>query len=236
VNYLQRKEYFGLSLSLVIIIALLTFINSNYFALTKVTVKGNGLLTNEEIINFTGLNNGQNIFQIDFDKVSNRLMRQPQIKGVVLERRFPSTVRIIVDERTPLVVIQQGGDCLLVSKEGWIVDKRKELTDVSLPLLKGLDVKILGNKIKMTSYIKDSLRYLTGIDEVVNRGITQIQIDNQRNIIFYLGSSKVEFGQPLNINYKVKLFKRIYSKLKKEEKNFDYVNLKYYNNPVIKLE
>ncbi|KXS42462.1 MAG: cell division protein FtsQ, partial [Candidatus Frackibacter sp. T328-2] len=180
-NYLQRKEYFGLSLSLVIIIALLTFINSNYFALTKVTVKGNGLLTNEEIINFTGLNNGQNIFQIDFDKVSNRLMRQPQIKGVVLERRFPSTVRIIVDERTPLVVIQQGGDCLLVSKEGWIVDKRKELTDVSLPLLKGLDVKILGNKIKMTSYIKDSLRYLTGIDEVVNRGITQIQIDNQRN-------------------------------------------------------
>ncbi|KXS44836.1 MAG: hypothetical protein AWU54_664, partial [Candidatus Frackibacter sp. T328-2] len=33
-----------------------------------------------------------------------------------------------------------------------------------------------------------------------------------------------------------KLFKRIYSKLKKEEKNFDYVNLKYYNNPVIKLE
>lgn len=234
---MQRKEYFGLSLSLILIVALLTFINSNFFAITEVIVKKNRILTDQQVIEFAQLDKGKNIFQIDFDRISSKLMSKPQIKGVILKRDFPSTVEILIDEREPLVAIPKGNDYLLVDKKGWILVKERKLTNITYPILRGTEkVEVIGNKIDLTKPLQVSFQYLTGIKKELLDKITKVQIEKNENVTLYLDSRTIKFGAPIKINYKIKLLNQIYNNLKKKKKDFNYINLQYYDNPVIKFK
>lgn len=233
---MDRKNYFILSLSLVIIIAILTFINSNFFSLSSVVVSGNKVLTNREIIQAAGLNKEENIFQINFEDISAKLMEKHQIKGVVLKRQLPSTVKIKLDERRPLLAVSSNNKYLLLNKNGWILTKTKKLSNVTYPILKDVEVNIINNKVKLTEHLQTSLQYLTGVDKKILNRIDSIEFVNQDNVIFQLESGIVKFGQPVKIDYKIKLFNQIYHGLKEKRKKLKYINLKYYKNPVVRLE
>jgi cell division protein FtsQ len=233
---LKRKEYFGLSLSLVLVVALLTFINSNFFALDKVIIKGNKLLTNRQVLEFSKLNKGHNIFRLDFKKISSRLMDRPQIEGIILKRKFPSTVRVIIDEREPLVAIPIESNYLLISEEGWILSELNKMTDITYPILNGVKVEVRGDKIKLTKISRIVFRYLTETNPEFSDKVIKISVSKEDDITFDLNSSVVKFGLPVKIDYKISLLNQIYNDLKKEKEEFKYINLQYYDNPVIKLK
>ncbi|SJZ35665.1 cell division protein FtsQ/DivIB [Selenihalanaerobacter shriftii] len=233
---MQRREYFLISLSLVFIISMLTFINSNFFDLAEIKVSGNKILNNKQVIKFTRLNKGQNIFQLDFDKISSRLMVKPQIEGVILKRHFPSMVRIVVDEREPLVAVLENDSYLLISKKGWIISKVQNSSDLNCPILEGVTIKKNNNKVKVDKKLKMVFQYLSKIDGEFIKLANKIKIKENGNLSLSSNSSIVKFGQPVRVEYKIKLFNQIYDDLNKKGKSFDYINLKYYNNPVIKLK
>lgn len=232
---MQRKEYFGLSLSLILIVALLTFINSNFFTVNKIVVKGNNLLSSQQIIEFARLDQGENIFQIDFDQTSSRLMERPQIEGVILKRQFPSTVEVLVDEKEPLVSVKRDNNYLILDGEGWILAKPEKMSNITYPRLKGVKIKKDGNKVRLTRKLQVCFEYLTGIDEDLLDEVSKVQVKQNKHITFYLGSKVIEFGPPIKIDYKIKLLNQIYNDLKSKKKEFKYINLQYHDNPVIKL-
>nr|WP_239559236.1 FtsQ-type POTRA domain-containing protein [Sporohalobacter salinus] len=218
------------------IVAVLTFINSNFFSLTSVVVKGNQVLTDREIIQAAGLDKEKNIFQINFEDVSARLMEKHQIKGVVLKRKLPATVEIKLDERRPLLAVIRNNRYLLLNKSGWVLTKIEKISDVTYPILRDAEVKIIDNKIKLTKHLQISLQYLTKIERKFLSQIDYIKFDEKDNITLRLKSGIVKFGHPVKIDYKVKLFNQIYHDLEEKQGKIEYINLKYYQNPVVRFK
>ncbi len=63
-----------------------------------------------------------NLLRIDLRQLRARLEREPWIRRVEIRRILPSTLKIKVQERTPTVVAEIGGDLQLLDDEGILLD------------------------------------------------------------------------------------------------------------------
>jgi cell division protein FtsQ len=110
------------------------------------------------------------------------------------------------------------------------------MTDITYPILNGVKVEVRGDKIKLTKISRIVFRYLTETNPEFSDKVIKISVSKEDDITFDLNSSVVKFGLPVKIDYKISLLNQIYNDLKKEKEEFKYINLQYYDNPVIKLK
>ena len=76
-------------------------IESDYFVVRSISITGNQRLSRPEILALSGLEQRRNIFSIDSDVVSQRLLSNPWITEVDVETHLPRTVSIWIREREP---------------------------------------------------------------------------------------------------------------------------------------
>ncbi|MGM0471319.1 MAG: cell division protein FtsQ/DivIB [Bacillota bacterium] len=234
---MQRKEYVILTLILVMIVATLTFINSNLFSISQIVVTGNNILSDQQVITLSGLHQKENIFQVNFSDISAKLLDQHQIEGVVLKRKLPATVKITINERQPLLVVAQEGNYLLVGQDGWVLSELEQLTDVNYPLLEVSDeLSVVEHQLKLTDELQIVLNYLTAIKREFLTAVEQVKVTDNQEVRLQLKQGRVKLGQPVEIDYKMKIFNRIYDELGSDRERLNYINLKFYNNPVVQLE
>ena len=67
---------------------------------------------------------GKNILVVDLKEIEGKLENNPTIQNVSVERQLPSTIRIRVDSRKPMALIQlaPGSKYGLVTQDGMIID------------------------------------------------------------------------------------------------------------------
>ncbi len=75
------------------------------FAIKKIEVKGAARLSQEDILRWSGLHAGPNIFKLSMGEAEERLMRRGVFAKVSASRRLPDTIYVAVKEREPLVSI-----------------------------------------------------------------------------------------------------------------------------------
>ncbi len=133
---------------------------TNFFVLQKIVVKGNRRVETREIIELTQLKGGERLFRIPLKKIRNRILTNSYIEDVIVARRLPDTLEIIVKEREPLALLKSKGRLYLVDAKGVIIGE-------SLPQDKNLyPVVEIKNKdfekkfLQFLQWIKNNTRYL----------------------------------------------------------------------------
>lgn len=99
------------------------FSSSSTYKLKKIEIKGLNRLTREKVIAISGLKLGQNIFSINIKNTKNVLKNIRQIDNIELERNYPDTILITVNERVPvaqLITDASGNATKLVDENGVI--------------------------------------------------------------------------------------------------------------------
>ncbi len=91
---------------------------SHIFSLKKISVSGNTALSNNEIIEQTGLVQGENILSLNLGHVRERLLSHPWIKDASITRVMPSELAISIKEEKAVAVARMDGmaDLLINSK------------------------------------------------------------------------------------------------------------------------
>jgi cell division protein FtsQ len=130
------------------------------FALREVLVSGQRRRTTEDVVREGGLATGRNLFTIDLDAVAAKLLRDPWIREVRVERRIPDAVAISVVEREAAGLVSLP-EAVLVTRTGEVI-KRFELGDPSdLPVVTGLSASDFGDdKEGMALAIKGALELM----------------------------------------------------------------------------
>lgn len=123
----------GISLGLIYGYRLIT--GSEYFALKKIEIIGNHHLTYGDIVSEGGLALGDNIFQINIDRLYWRLSRNPWIKSIYIRRELPDTIKINLTERRACFWVQENKDLFYADEMGERIAKVLPKKFVSLPLL-----------------------------------------------------------------------------------------------------
>lgn len=233
---MNKKWFILLSLILVIVGAVL-LMHSSYFGVKTILVIGNHQMTSEQIINASGIVKGQNMFLLPGREAANRLLNYVRIKGVKLERRFPSVLAIIIKERSGLGFFQtKEGKWLEVSEDGVILatfapsEKKPQL-----PFVKGLQPKLLDKQVEMTDEVSNVLVLMKALLPW-QKQITEVHYrPNDLQVLFTSGLI-VLFGHASDLTNNILVFEKILANLKKTGKiqNVKYIDLRYSGKPVIR--
>lgn len=120
--------------SFVIILCLLgvlfLFFSADAFYVRGVSVSGAGYLTREEIFAFSEIAN-THVFWISDEQVHENLLRSPSIADAqVIISWPPQMVQIVVEEREPALIWEQGGTTVWVDLQGRVMAQRIERNDL----------------------------------------------------------------------------------------------------------
>ncbi|HMA96426.1 MAG TPA: FtsQ-type POTRA domain-containing protein [Polyangiaceae bacterium] len=111
------------------------------FAVSQIVVDGLRHKSRESVIGLSSLGLGANIFSVDTAVAERKILGDPWIRQVKVERRLPGTVRIEIAERDAFALAMLGDQLLLVTRTGETFKKYESEDPVDLPVITGVAVE-----------------------------------------------------------------------------------------------
>ena len=112
-----------------------------FFKVQSFVVSGNVRYTEEDIINSTGVELGDNMFLLNKYAISGEITRQlPYIEGVSIRRSLPDTLVISVTECQAAAAVVQGGSGWLLSTGGKILEQVSAAQAERCPRITGVEL------------------------------------------------------------------------------------------------
>jgi cell division protein FtsQ len=104
-------------------------------ALHQVQVQGMQRLSRQEVVDQAELDRFHNLLDLSLWRVRQSLLQHPWIDSVSLQRHFPHTLRIQLEEKVPLFWRQQGERIFYADEHGELIVPVSTEAFTSLPLL-----------------------------------------------------------------------------------------------------
>jgi len=222
---------FVLSFLLIVIFAL-----SPVFNIKKIKVSNSGKYNTEDIdvlLNkFVGVNGFfADVTNLKFYKIEEMVaFERPYLTDINVSYVFPNTIKIDATERKAILITEQSGLFFYIDSLGYVVETSTDLTSISLPIVKGLDISCV--KIGMPSVAQYDTRYkitLRMCNLMNGLGISSdcidiIDVTDYNNIWMYSADSSlsIKFGGEENIDLKVALLNSILKEKKYTEGILDF--------------
>ena len=140
-------------------------LRASWAVVTRIDVHGLHYLDAERVLRIAGLKVGQDLFRVDFTRVRQALLLEPRIAAVRLGRAFPRGLRIDIDERTPVMLVQHGVPWELDSA-GVLLPPLAAGVEADVPLLVGLsfDRWPAGSRVR-TADVDRALRWVRALSD-----------------------------------------------------------------------
>lgn len=95
-----------------------------FFRINEVTVEGNSRYTAEEIIEASGIVNGDNLVALSKSKIASAIRTKlPYVESVSIHRRLPDGVELTVRERVAVASVDSSRGRWLISSQGKILEE-----------------------------------------------------------------------------------------------------------------
>ena len=190
--------------------AIILFLLSSVFNITYIVVENNKKISEQEIVNLSGLVKNENMFKTTNKKIKEGIKQNPYIEDVVITRELSGKVKLKVIERTPTYMIKFANGYAYINNQGYILEISEEA--LHLPIITGF--KTSSEEIKAGNrLVVDDLKELENVIKIMETAkntsiadiITEIDISNSNNYKLVIASEgkTVQFGDLNNINVKI---------------------------------
>ena len=120
----RKKHYLLRFLVLIALIAgAYVFLTSPVFSIDQITIEGNTLMSDDDIIKLSGVKVGDNMFEQTGHKVKKALTENKYIADVKVSRELPNIYKIKITERQPVIAVSYNGKYIILDEEGYAVDE-----------------------------------------------------------------------------------------------------------------
>lgn len=219
----RRKNGVGGLVTFLAVVVGIIFVMSVLLRVSEIRVEGNEHYTDQEIINATGLETGDNIFFFDkFATVSRAYTKLPYLEEVVVERQLPGTLTIRVVESKALAY-------LVVGDEEWTIDRSCKIlgkavageTEQLIPI-KGIQpgTLMIGERLERADGNEERVDYLAELlYQLQERGLASgtrwVDFTDSNQVSFrYTDKYTVIVGDGQNVEHKFALLMSVLSQLK----------------------
>lgn len=237
----RKRILFRLVLLLTLLTITVTYaFKSDFFNIESIKVEGNTKISDEQIVNSSRINIGENIFRIKKSQSENGIKYLPYIKEVEVYKSFPRTISIKVEERKPVIQVKALSSYILIDNEGYvleIVDERVE----DLTSFIGFDI----NNAKPGEQISKSEQNLNIFDFIDEEEI--LNILNKISYVNYIYDIKeinielfngigVAFGTLDNVKYKLRVLDKLLIDIEKKQLPCKMIIMNKGDNPIVVTE
>lgn len=220
VRYGKIKIYFLIFFLLSTIIFIILF-KTNFFEIKQIFVSGNRAVSSDEVVSYSGIQIGDNIFKIKLSEAKEKIIKNPFIKDVSIDRKLPNKLTIDVMERKKLAAMLYMGMYFIIDKDCVILYTAHEIEDMYV--IDGFEFEsfLKGKKIKVNN--EEDLKKIVELCNLLESSnltiVPKIAYEDQ-NITLYINENfKVKFGRGENLSKRFTVFKAIYNDL--ASKNVD---------------
>lgn len=178
-RWLTWKWLLGLCTAVVVVgfgVWLLWF--SSILTAKNVTVTGTGYLSADEIRSAADISSSEQLMRLDVGDVRNRVAALAPVESVAVRRVWPDRVRIDVDERDPVAVVEIAGQVRGIDAEG-VVFRSYPSKPRNLPLVQA------GSGARDEA-ITESAQVVSAIPAGVASRIDHVEVETVDQIILVL--------------------------------------------------
>ena len=179
------------------------------FDLEEVRLSGLTLYSSDQILAAGGVEAGANLIRTNTSVIEQRLMDTlPYLKSVTVNKDYPNAIDIDIVEEVKRADIESNGQFYVVSDTGKILEVGNSVHDVSLPLVKGFQLKEpeLGKDMESEDELKSKvlLQLFEAIDKSGLDKITEIDITERSDILLcYDNRITINPGSSMDLEYKL---------------------------------
>lgn len=186
---------------------------SPIFNVKEIKVEGIQKLSQEEIVNLSKINIGENTFKIKNTIVTDGIKSNIYVEKVNIKRELPNVIKITIKERTPQYIIQIAEENAYIDLNGYILEISTE--SLELPTIVGYETEI-NNIIDFQNTKKlseNDCKVLETVNQIVKNAktndiykyITSIDISDANDIKLNLTSENkiAHLGDGSNANFRI---------------------------------
>jgi len=235
VKYSRRKRIiiFTTTLSALILGGWLLY-TSSFFNVKEIEVRGNKNLTDQYVIENSGIERDDTLFNLPFVKIKVRLQKLNWVYKAKVLRDWPDSVVLDIKERKPVAFIENDKGKFLVDEKGFVIDKLANLkAGARLPKIGELPLKEIkvGDSIK-SGTAKNALKAYAGLDEELRQKVHSITARSVEELYFIVQGVDIVYGKAEQVSLKNKVIKTI---LKEKKENISTLDIRVPDKPVVRV-
>lgn len=183
---------------------------SGVFNISKIVVEGNVTISEEQIVSFSGIEKGTNVFAISKSDVVAKIKENSYVDTVRVKRCLPDTIKLVIKERQAQYALPLANSYVYIDEQGYILQISNDLPTV--PVLLGFITDL--SNVKENSRLEESdlakIKMVMKIMEIaahhqLENLITKVDISNEENYALYFDTEgKIAYlgnGTELNTRF-----------------------------------
>ena len=219
------------------------FAASSSFKLNAMEVQGLRLLDGQDILEASGLQVGDNIFDVDLKTVGSRLEELPWVKQALVVRKPPDRLIVSIVERRRLAWIELG-QIYGIDRDGVLLPGRGEAMesyrDLDLPVVRG--VKSVQDSLDVGIVVVDSAlvqvldwwQQANAFDAEFCMNVSEIQPLEEGCINLRLVGDGVEVRLPVDrVTERLSVLKKLMGRIYRECPEPAYIDLRFAGQVVV---
>jgi cell division protein FtsQ len=197
-----------------------------------ILVDGNVRIATPDVLEMLGGLRGQNILLSDLRGWSRHLRQSSWIKNATFRRSLPSTVEVLIEERSPIAVGRLGEGLYIVDSEGVVLDEfGPAYADFDLPVVDGLSSRKVGpggvTDEQRAALAARVVAALAAKPAVAGR-VSQIDVRDPENAIVILsGDSTVLYLGQDRFLQRIEAYLELGAALRERVPAIDYIDLRF---------
>jgi cell division protein FtsQ len=178
---------------------------TSLFAVRTIVVEGASPVVEAEVRTALQSYDGRSLVSVDAGAVEQRAAALPSVRGALVDRSFPHTLRIRVIPEVPVAVLRRGGDSWLVSARGRVI---RTIERGTLPALPRIWLPTT-TELQVGAFLADAPGALAArsLAALVGSGfpkrISFVRALDGQIILGLRGGLQIELGPPADLRLKI---------------------------------
>ncbi len=205
---------------------------SPFFKVSNVEVVGNQRVATGTVVEASGLL-GESMFDADLAAAQQALYQQPLVNSVHIERDWPHTVRVVIEERKPWGTWEQTGVQYTIDREGVVLGQGPAPS--GSPVIRSNEPgnRIVGDRVDYQA-VDAAAEIYEKLPRQLGTTVAEVAFTTGKGVQVTTANGQTAlFGDSSSIAYKLSVWAALQREAQVRSINYTTIDLRYGNRPVL---
>ena len=231
---MEKKYQIILMILFFIFLTFISFLFSPFFHIRDFVFHSRNEINKNELRANINQFYGNNLLFLNENELKKSLLEHNLISSVQIEKSFPSTIHVVIEERRAVAWLKNNNKKFIFSADGIVLDEKKMGNELQLPQFEGFPYYFKEKKIILPVITNEMLKVLNDLEDDYLSKIKKIILQNNIYKLYLESDIGINFGRNENLEEKFAILNSILKN--NQESEIDYINLQVIKHPVVKYK
>lgn len=231
---MEKKYQVVLLILFFILLTFISFLFSPFFDVRDFVFHSRSEFNKNELRTNINKFYGKNLLFLNEDELKNSLLNHDLISSVQVEKSFPSTIHVVIEERKAVAWLKNNDQKLIFSADGIILGEVDLKEELAVPQFENFPYYFSSNKLEFPHFTDDIIKVLNELEPNFLEKINKVNYQDDIYKLYLKKGGGVNLGRNNDLEEKFAILDSILNN--NQEGEIDYINLQVSKHPVIKLK